>query len=364
MMTIEQNSTESTWVSPPSETILRLIYQKEFNLQLFRVKIGLSVDQFIDLLHDKIEITAKFAAQLSEILGGSQIFWLSRYEQFNEHLSESNQLVLSDNFQFLESLSKARSISIDKLLDDFKISTFEHLIIDYLNSPKILYSKSQRIEPSLVNIANWVRKCELVAERVILSEPVHIFSLTILNNSIGELLSLTKVNSVENIIQKLKSMLLKSGIVLVLSPSESGNGVSGFTKILFKKYRLVVVTDRYKNNAAFWFTLLHELAHCILHSINQPIIHYSDEEFILASSASNDIFEEQEANDFVERLLFPSEFMNELEKSSKSYRGIMRLGVKYDISTALIVAQIHRSKISPYNYFRKVFKKIEFDTIF
>lgn len=364
MMTINQSPTELTWVSPPSETILRLIYQKEFNLHLFRLKIGLSIDQFIDVLHDKIEMTVKFASQLSEILGGSQGFWLRRYEEFNEYLNESNKVVLSDNFEFLESLSKARSTSIDDLLDDFKISTYENLIIDYLKSPKILYSKSQRMEPSPVNIANWVRKCEFVAERVILKEPVHIFSPTVLDNSLGELLSLTKVNSVNNIIHKLKAILLKSGIVLVLSPSVSGNQVSGFTKKLLKKYRLVVVTDRYKNNAAFWFTLLHELAHCILHSINQPIIHYSDHEFVLASLETNDIFEEEEANDFVEKLLFPPDFMNEIKKSNKSYRSIMKLGVKYDISTALIVAQIHRMKISPYHFFRKVYRSIKFDSIF
>ncbi len=364
MTTIMQNSTEPTWVSPPSETLLRLLYQKEFNLHLFRLKMELTVDQFIDLLHDKIEITTKVASQLSGVLGGSHEFWLNRYRQFNEQLNESNQSVLTDNYQFLESLSRIRSTSIDNLLDDFKVSTFEKLVIDYLHSPKILYSKAQQIEASPVSIANWVRKCEMVAEKVILSDPIPTFSSKKLNDSVGKLLSLTKVNSVNNIIQKIKSLLLDSGVVLVLSPSESGMGVSGLTKTFLKEYRLIVVTDRYKNNAAFWFTLLHELAHCILHSVNNPIIHYSDDEFVLASLSSKDIYEEKEANTLVEELLFPSELMKDMEISSKSYNSIMKLGVKYDISTALIVAQIHRMNIAPYSYYRKVYREVRFDEIF
>jgi Zn-dependent peptidase ImmA (M78 family) len=355
---------EVDWVSPPSETILRLIYQKEINVHLFRLKIGFSVENFIDFLHDKIDIDAKLASLLSELLGGSQVFWVNRYKQFNEQLEAANKLILSENARFLESLSAIRQTSVDELLDDFRVSTFDHLVMDYLHSPKIMYSKSQRIEPSPVNIANWIRNCELVAEKIVVSQPIGTFNATVLENSLGEVVALTKVNSVNKVINKLKTILLEAGVVLVLSPSETGNGVSGFTKSLLKKYRLVVVTDRYKNNAAFWFTLLHELAHCILHSISQPIVHYSDEEFVLASLPTNNTYEEDEANGYVEQLLFSQDLMSEMKLACRSYRSIMRLGVKYDISAALLVAQIHRDKLAPYSFYRKVYKKVKFDNIF
>jgi len=364
MMTVEHNSENITWVSPPSETILRIIYEKEINLCHFGKSIGLSTEGLSNLLYDKIDLTEDLAFHLSKVLGGTKVFWLQRYEQFKNSLQASNQLVLSDNFQFLESLSKIRSTSVDCLLDDFRVSTFENLIVEYLNSPQILYSKSQSIEPSPEKIANWVRECEKIAEKKVLSYPIPLFSAEKLNDSIGEILSLTKINHVEKIISNLKTILTKAGVLLVLSPNESGSGVSGFTKTLLKKYRLVVVTDRYKNNAAFWFTLLHELAHCILHSITHPIIHYSDDEFILASLETENIKEEIEANKFVDDILFTREMMRDLVKASKSYMGIIRLGVKYDFSTALLVAQIHRKKISPYSHYRKVFRKVEFNDIF
>jgi len=364
MITLEHNSKNVTWVSPPSETILRLVHEKEINLHNFGKSLGFTVEQLLDLLYDKIEFTEELACYFSKFLGGSKTFWLERYNQFKADENASNQLVISDNLNFLDSLSKARSTSIDGLLDDFKVSTFENLIIEYLSRPKILYSKTQKIEPSPVMIANWVRECEMVAEKMLLSSPVPVFSAEKLNDSLSQILSMTKVNNVQKVISKLKAILIKSGVLLVLSPNESGSGVSGFTKTVMKKYRLVVVTDRYKNNAAFWFTLLHELAHCILHSLLNPIIHYSDEEFILASLETENVKEETEANKFIEDLLFTDVMMQDLIKASKSYDNIIRMGVNYDFSTALLVAQIHRKKISPYSYFRKVFRKVEFSDIF
>lgn len=355
---------EVNWVSPPSETILRLIYQKNINLNSFRLEAGFSVEQFSNLLHDKLDVNHSLASMLSDILGGSPNFWINRYKQFHNNLDESNRLVVSENLPFLENLSAIRKTSIEGLLNNFKVSTFEHLISDYLHSPKIMYSKSQKSEPSPVDIANWIRNCEVAGEETVISQSIQIFDAGLLKNMIGDILALSKVNSVEKITHKLKALLLNAGVVLVLSPSESGNGVSGFTKTLLKRYRLVVVTDRYKNNAAFWFTLLHELAHCILHSISQPLVHYSDEEFTLASLPTNDIHEEEEANSYVEKLLFSEELMLGLERSSRSYKGIMRLGVKYDVPAALLVAQIHRMKLAPYKNFRKVYRRVEFEVIY
>ena len=364
MTTYDHDVQETTWVSPPSETILRLIYQKKTNLNRFRLETGFSVEQFMDLLHDKVKVSSRLASVLSGFLGGSQAFWMNRYELFNNQLEESNKITISENYHFLTNLSDLRQTSIEGLLNSFRVSTFEHLIMDYLHSPKIMYSKSQKAEASPVNIASWIRNCELVGERTVISELVNTFDPAALQATLGEVIALSKVNSVNKVIDRLKSILIEAGVVLVLSPSEVGNGVSGFTKSLLKRYRLVVVTDRYKNNAAFWFTLLHELAHCVLHSISQPLVHYSDHEFTLASLPTNNIFEEEEANAYVEELLFNRGLMKELERSSKSYRNIMRLAVKYDISTALIVAQIHRAKLAPYSHYRKVYKEVKFNEIY
>lgn len=302
--------------------------------------------------------------RLSDILGGSESFWVNRYLEFQEYVVASNIKVLSSNNLFLNSLSEIRSTNIHSLSDDFKVSTLEHLIADYFDMPQIMYSRNQKHEPSLAKLANWIRKCELIAETKIISQSIPFFDAEELREIIPDLISLGRINNVIKAVPKIKELVASVGVILVLSPSEKGYGVSGFTKKLLKNYRIVVVTDRYKNNAAFWFTLLHELAHCILHSINQPLIHYSDNEFILANSSTMKTYEEEEANTFVESMLFPDDFRVKLIRASKSYKLLIQLAVEYEIPTSLVAAQVHRAKLAPYSHFRKVFQPFKFEEIF
>ncbi len=355
---------EVEWVSPPSETILRLLQKKQINVNLFRERLDLTVPDFIDLLHDKLEVNLHLAFCLSQVLGSSELFWMNRYQEFKEFVTASDTKTQQGNNSFLSSLSKIRSTNIQSLSDNFKVSTLEHLIMDYYERPQILYSRNQKFEPSLASLANWIRECELIAETTIVSQSIPFFNVDALERVLPEILSLSKINSVVKIIPKIKELLSSTGVVLVLSPSETGHGVSGFTKRLLKRHRLVVVTDRYKNNAAFWFTLLHELAHCMLHSINQTLIHYSDDEFILANSSSINVYEEKEANEHVETLLFPIELKSQLSYASRSYKSLIKLAVKFGIPASLVAAQIHRTKLAPYSYFRKVYQPVKFDTIF
>lgn len=354
----------SIWASPPSVTILRLVYNKNINIHLLRIQLEMDVDSFIDFIHDRMQVDNKLLSSLSKSLGGSEEFWKSRYDQYFNDLSISNQAVLENYSKFLFSLSKNRNIAVESLLDDFKVSSLEHLVSEYYHNPKIMFSKDQRMEPAPAQLADWVRRCEIMAEKIIFSSPVQIFSRGALIDSLPQVVSLSKMNSIEKVVSNLKKILLEAGVVLILSPSETGYGVSGFTKILLGKFRLVVVTDRYKNNAAFWFTLLHEISHCILHKLNEPLIHYSDSMFKLASLPSNYSFEEDEANEYTENILFDPELMQELNKTFLSYKNIIRLGVQYDISPSLLVAQLHRMEIAPYSHFRKVFRSVMFDKIY
>lgn len=350
---------ESEIISPPSATILRRVSDLNIDLKKFRECLNLSVDEFGKLIHDQLQISNQLAYQFSKILGGSETFWSNRYRDYFDQLVESNKYIYLEYKQTLDSLCISRGIEIDNLLMDFQYSSLEHLILDYFQTPVILYSKTQRFEPSPVKLANWLRGCEKEGEQLIYEGCVRKFSSETLNEQILKIISYIKVNNINNILDKIQDICFQCGVIVLFKSSESGYGISGLAKRLLNNYRLVVITDRYKNNAAFWFTLLHELSHCILHSLRSPLIHYSDEEFMLASLKSNNIYEEEQANNYVENILFPDEMKMEIKKCH-SYKDVLSLAVKFDISASLIVAQIHREKIAPYSWYRKVYRKIEF----
>lgn len=345
--------------SPPSDTILRRISDLKIDLIKFRESLQLSVEQFGELIHDQLTITNKIAYELSIILGGSETFWTNRYKEYYEVLEDSNEQVYQEYKTTLDELCASRKTTIDNLLRDFKYSSLEHLVLDYYESPLILYSRTQRLEPSPTVIANWIRHCEIEAENFVFEGKVSKFSSIDLDLFLPEIVALSKINSVSRVTQKIQNLCFDCGVVVLFKSSQSGNGVSGFTKRLLNDFRLIVVTDRYKNNAAFWFTLLHELSHCLLHSLRFPLVHFSDNEFKLASLKTNNIYEEEEADKFVESILFPEEMQSKIFKCN-SYNDILKLAVKYDISASLIVAQIHRNSIAPYSWYRKVYRKVIF----
>ncbi|WP_114751870.1 hypothetical protein [Pleomorphovibrio marinus] len=345
--------------SPPSTTVLRRISELDLDIKKFREVLNLTVEEFGKLIHDQLQLSEQLAYQFSQFLGGSEMFWINRYKNYCEEISKSNQQVYSTYKVTLDELCYSRKTNIENLLNDFQCSSLEHLIVDYFESPVILYSKTQRFEPSPVKIANWIRDCEREAEKYIYEGKVKRFSAELLIDSLSSLVSLTKVNKVEKILDKIQRIGFEIGTVILFKSSESGFGVSGFTKRLLKNYRIIVVTDRYKNNAAFWFTFLHEISHCILHSLKNPLIHYSDDEFQLASLMVDNIYEEDEANKYVEAILFPEDIKSQIRKCG-SYNEILSLAVKYDISASLIVAQIHREKLAPYSWYRKVYRRVEF----
>jgi Zn-dependent peptidase ImmA (M78 family)/plasmid maintenance system antidote protein VapI len=346
-------------LSPPSTTILRRVSELNIDLKKFREILNLTVDEFGKLIHDQLQVSELLVYQFSQILGGSEMFWLNRYKNYSEEISESNQQVYLTYKLTLDELCRSRNTDMKNLLNDFQYSSLEHLVLDYFESPVILYSKTQRFEPSPVKIANWIRDCEKEAEKYIYEGKVKKFSTESLKDSLLTLISFTKVNRVNKILDKIQEICSENGVVVLFKSSQSGYGVSGFAKSLLKNYRLIVITDRYKNNAAFWFTFLHELSHCILHSLKHPLIHYSDDEFQLASMKVNNIYEEEEANKYVESILFPEDIKYHIRKCG-SYNDILSLAVKYDISASLIVAQIHREKLAPYSWYRKVYRKVEF----
>src|SRR5680860_559067 len=129
-------------VSPPSETILRRVSDMDIDLKMFRDSLGLDVDTFGRLIHDQLQISSKLAYGLSRVLGGSENFWTNRYNNYFEELQESNEQVYTQYKVTLDELCKSRKTNMDNLLDDFQYSSLEYLVLDYFESPLILYSRT------------------------------------------------------------------------------------------------------------------------------------------------------------------------------------------------------------------------------
>ena len=67
-----------------------------------------------------------------------------------------------------------------------------------------------------------------------------------------------------NNLSEIQNTLLEQGIYLIFEEAKPGTKVDGVALIINKK-PVIAMSLRLKNLDSFWFTLLHELAHIVLH---------------------------------------------------------------------------------------------------
>lgn len=88
-----------------------------------------------------------------------------------------------------------------------------------------------------------------------------------------------KENIWENNLIKIQDTLFDKGIYLIFEEAKPGTKVDGVALLVNEK-PVIALSLRLKGIDSFWFTLLHELSHLILHynQLQDPIVDYFDEE--------------------------------------------------------------------------------------
>lgn len=89
-----------------------------------------------------------------------------------------------------------------------------------------------------------------------------------------ELKKIIRMSVDESSLLALPEVLFKYGVILVYERGVSGMKVDGATFLLPNGVPVVAVSFRYPRLDNFWFTLMHELAHVVLHreQLIQPIV--------------------------------------------------------------------------------------------
>lgn len=71
------------WDSPPSDTILDILEERNMTLLEFSNMMNISENQLDDILNNRIVYTYFIAKLLSENLGSTIDFWLNRYNNWS-----------------------------------------------------------------------------------------------------------------------------------------------------------------------------------------------------------------------------------------------------------------------------------------
>ncbi len=105
-----------------------------------------------------------------------------------------------------------------------------------------------------------------------------------------------------------QEMLLRNGIVLVILPHLPKTKIDGAVILFSPEKPIIALSLRYDRLDYFWFTIMHELSHLLLHRnlLENGIVDWDIES--ISNHEKGEL--ETEANDFAQRLLIPNTFWN------------------------------------------------------
>lgn len=132
-----------------------------------------------------------------------------------------------------------------------------------------------------------------------------------------------------------KDLLLEHGIILIIEPQIAGMKVDG-AAFLIDQIPVIGMTLLRDTLDNFWFTLLHEVGHIILHYRTGLTAGFFDD------TESTDVDElEQEANKFAENVLIPEEqWSRSPARISKTSGPIEHFAEQLGISAAIVFGRI------------------------
>lgn len=361
---VEKNPYNPRWISPPGDTIMDILNERNLSITNFTKIIGYSEDYTEKLLFGKLPITSSIATMLENTLGGSQAFWMTRQEQY---LEEKNKIIkdLPDSKSWVNNLPVNDMINYgwispifnhdekeNKCFDFFEVQNVEEWFYKYEDLLSITsFRKSRAFAAKAESIISWIRQGE-IKSKFIKCKP---WDQNKLHDALSRLRDLTKIKDPQKFLPILQSICAECGVAVVVLPTPSGSPVSGAT--LFTEYdkALLLLSFRYLSDDHLWFSLFHEIAHLLLHGKMNI--------FLEGLETENDQMED-EANKYAANILIPLQYQSQLKQFTvNNWKSIISFSSEIGISPGIVVGQLQKRGILKYKQLNNLKRKYSWEKI-
>ena len=111
------------WASPPGNTIIDLLQERNWTQSQLSDRLGYTEKQVSQMIDGKVSIDERTALKLEQVLGGTAEFWLKRESLYRTQLAKRQQQ------------------PIDELVVSFTDNDFEKAVNHVLDKNKELYER-------------------------------------------------------------------------------------------------------------------------------------------------------------------------------------------------------------------------------
>ena len=325
----------------PGRLLQRELDARAISQAQLAARTGLSPKHINLVIKGTAALSPDVAVTLEQVLGTSAETWLHLEAAHQAHEARRERHNALEGFvdwagSFPRQLLIDRKV-IDrsdsgpnlaaKLLAFFSVASPNAYTKTWLE-PQASYKRSQihPIDPNLT--ALWLRLSEVHAADLIADAPT--YDSAKLQTAAALLPKLTINEDVGRAFTKAQELLLDAGVVLVFVPEIPNTRISGVSRWI-NGTPMIAVTSRYKALDSLWFTLLHEIAHVLLHPKRST--------FIDGFKADDDAdSQETTANAFAEDHLIPPAYRAQLAATT-TVKGIVSLANTLGVSPSLVAGQ-------------------------
>ena len=335
------------WVSPPGETILDLLEERDWTQQQLADRLGFSLKHVNQLIKAKVPLTEDAAVRLQNVLGAPVGFWLTREAQYRERLAVQDAMERQtamvpwlERFPIKELMergvlscgridAKSKPKWVGELLAFFSLATSDEWETQY-GQMELAFRRSREDQADVAAISAWLRMGERSAEK--LDGPN--YDKAKFQSALTEIRGLTTL-SPSQFEPKMKRLMHEAGVAFVLVPALPKTHVSGVARWLHAQRPLIQLSLYGKQNDRFWFSFFHEAAHILLHSQQKKSVFLDD-----PSKSGSSSKEEQEANAWARDFLITPHQAQSLSDVAKTKLAVCEFARSVGIHPGIVVGRM------------------------
>lgn len=340
------------WVSPPGDTILDLLEERDWTQQQLADRLGYSPKHVNQLIKAKVPLTEDAAIRLQNVLGASVGFWLTREAQYRERVAvldaaerQVPMVPWLERFPIKEMMdvgilakrradAKSKPAMVGELLSFFGVATPDQWESQY-GCMELAFRRSREEQADVAAISAWLRMGERSAEK--LDGPPY--------DEARFKVALTEVRglgcqSPQQFKPRMQQLLHEAGVAFVLVPALPRTHVSGVARWLNARRPLIQLSLYGKQNDRFWFSFFHEAAHILLHSQQKKSVFLDD-----PSKAGSSSKEEQEANAWARDFLITPNQARSLVDIPKTKAAIVSFAQSVGVHPGIVVGRMQHDQL-------------------
>jgi HTH-type transcriptional regulator/antitoxin HigA len=340
------------WVSPPGDTILDFLEERDWTQQQLADRLGYSLKHVNQLIKAKVPLTEDAAIRLQNVLGASVGFWLTREAQYRERMAlleaAERQIAMVpwlERFPIKEMMdagalgkrrldAKSKPQLVGELLGFYGVASPDQWETQY-ECMQWSFRRSREDQADVAAISAWLRMGEKVAEK--LDGPP--YDETRFKTALTEIRGLTSLQPNE-FQPRMQQLLHEAGVAFVLVPALPRAHVSGVARWLNAHRPLIQLSLYGKQNDKFWFSFFHEAAHILLHGRQKKSVFLDDP--VKSGSLSK---EEVEANVWARDFLIPIKLAAAMASLPKTKTAVTEFARSIGVHPAIVVGRMQHDRL-------------------